>query len=173
MCRELTVSLLIGCLIGSTWIPKSESNMLTPKTNLLTFWPKEVSWEISGIPFCVCSTSCVFSTCSCGHSKSSFSRVMGSPMAKARPTSLVLQGQWKEGRLFTRIGISKMRVLRNAQKRKRKKQHSGWPWEGVQNHVWLYGGIPGVYETEQNLCNPKYMKGRIAGKRFTSMAHYS
>ena len=26
-----------GCLVGSTWIQKSKSNMLTPKTNLLTF----------------------------------------------------------------------------------------------------------------------------------------
>ena len=29
--------------------------MLTPKTNSLTFWPKEVSREMSGITFCVCS----------------------------------------------------------------------------------------------------------------------
>ena len=34
MCRELTESLLIGCLTESTWNPKSKSNMLIPKTNL-------------------------------------------------------------------------------------------------------------------------------------------
>ena len=36
MCRELTESLLIGYLIGSTWNPKSISNMLIPRSNLLT-----------------------------------------------------------------------------------------------------------------------------------------
>ena len=30
--------------------------MSTPNTNLQTFWPKEVSREMSGITFCVCST---------------------------------------------------------------------------------------------------------------------
>ena len=34
--------------------------MLTPKTDLLTFWAKEVSQEMSGITFCVCSISWAF-----------------------------------------------------------------------------------------------------------------
>ena len=122
MCRELKESLLIGCLIGSTWIPKSKSNMLTPKNNLLTSQPKEVSREMSGISWCVCSTSCVFR-----HILVAISKVLsrtrerfvigaiskrgqdstssdGSLMAKARPTSLVLQGQRKEGVSSQRSG---------------------------------------------------------------------
>ena len=60
MCRELKKLLLIGCLTESTWNPRSKSNMLTPETNLLTFWPKEVSREMGGITFCVCLISWVF-----------------------------------------------------------------------------------------------------------------
>ena len=34
---------------------RSKPNMLTPKTKSRTCWPKEVSQEMSGITFCVCS----------------------------------------------------------------------------------------------------------------------
>ena len=34
--------------------PKSKSNMSTPKTNSLTFWPKEVTQEMNGITLFVC-----------------------------------------------------------------------------------------------------------------------
>ena len=82
---------------------------------MLTSQPKEVSREMSGITFYVYSTSCVFRHSGI-HLKDSFSQTRerfvigamskrgqdttssdGSPMAKARPTSLVLQGQCKEG----------------------------------------------------------------------------
>ena len=36
-CLEPTELRLIGCSTESTWTPKSKSNMLIPKTNLLTF----------------------------------------------------------------------------------------------------------------------------------------
>ena len=48
--------LLIGYLIESIWNPKSKSNTSTPKTNSLTFWPKEVSRVMSRIIFCACLT---------------------------------------------------------------------------------------------------------------------
>ena len=60
MCQEFTEFLLIGCLTESTWNPWVKSNMWTPKTNLLTIWPREVSREMSGITFCVCSLSWAF-----------------------------------------------------------------------------------------------------------------
>ena len=37
--------------------PKSKSNMLTPRTNLLTCWPKVISRVMNGTIFFVCSTS--------------------------------------------------------------------------------------------------------------------
>ena len=107
---------MIGCLMGSTWIPKSKSNMLTPKTNLPTFQPEEVSREMGGVTFCVYSTSCVLRHILAAIEKFFLSNQRapcdigamsrrgqdttssdGSPMAKARPTNLVLQGQCKEG----------------------------------------------------------------------------
>ena len=45
----LTELHLIGCLIEFFWSPKSISNTSTPKTNSLTFKPKEVSRVMSGI----------------------------------------------------------------------------------------------------------------------------
>ena len=56
MYPEPTELLLIGYLIESIWTPRSKSNTLTPKTNLLTCWPKGVSREMNGIIFCVCLT---------------------------------------------------------------------------------------------------------------------
>ena len=44
------------------WIPKSKSNMQTPRTNLLTCWPKVISHVMTGTIFFVCSTSW-FSRC--------------------------------------------------------------------------------------------------------------
>ena len=52
---EPTELLFIGCLIELIWTPKSKSNTSTPKTNLLTFWPKEVSRGMSGIICCAYS----------------------------------------------------------------------------------------------------------------------
>ena len=46
---------LIGCSIESIWTPRSKSNTSTPKTNSLTFWPKETSRVMSGIICCACS----------------------------------------------------------------------------------------------------------------------
>ena len=45
---------LTGCLIELIWTPKSKSNTSTPKTNSLTFWPKEISRVMSGIICCAC-----------------------------------------------------------------------------------------------------------------------
>ena len=42
MRQEFTQLLLIGCLTESTWNPRLKSNMWTPKTNSLTFWPKVI-----------------------------------------------------------------------------------------------------------------------------------
>ena len=60
---ETTELRLIGCSTESIWNPRFKSNMSTPKTNSQTFWPKEVSQEMNGIIFFVCSTSWV-SRCS-------------------------------------------------------------------------------------------------------------
>ena len=56
---------LIGCLIEVISIPKSKTNTSTPKTNLLTFWPKEISRVMSGIIYCACLTLAIFSSTVC------------------------------------------------------------------------------------------------------------
>ena len=96
----------IGCLTESTWNPRSKSNVWTPKTNSLTFWPKEVSREWNHL---LCSFNIMsFPTCSGSHFRErTVSGAMskrgqetnseeGSPMAKARPTNLVMHSQCKE-----------------------------------------------------------------------------
>ena len=60
----------IDNLTESIWNPKFKSNMLTPNTNSLTFWPKEVSRKMNGITCCVCSKIMNFSMYSCSHLKS-------------------------------------------------------------------------------------------------------
>ena len=57
MFPESTELLLIGCVIESSWTPRSKSNTLTPRTNSQTYWPREISHVMNGIIFCVCSTS--------------------------------------------------------------------------------------------------------------------
>ena len=47
----------IGCSTESIQIPRSKSNMLTPKTNWQTCCPKEDSRVTNGTIFCTCSTS--------------------------------------------------------------------------------------------------------------------
>ena len=47
---------LIGYSIESIWTQKSKSSTSTPKTNLPTFQPMEISHVTNGIIFCVCST---------------------------------------------------------------------------------------------------------------------
>ena len=59
MVPEPTELLLIGCSIEPVWTPRSKSNTLTPKTNSQTYWPKEISHVMTGIIFCVCSTSAI------------------------------------------------------------------------------------------------------------------
>ena len=59
-CPALTELLLTGCLTETSWNPWFKSNKLTSRTNSLIFWPKEVSREMSGIIFSVCSTSWIF-----------------------------------------------------------------------------------------------------------------
>ena len=56
---------LVGYLTEATWTQKSKSSMLTPKTNSLTFWPKEVSHVMNGIIFSVCPIWAFFSSASC------------------------------------------------------------------------------------------------------------
>ena len=56
MFPEPTELLLIGCLIESIWTPRSKSNTLTPRTNLQTYWQREISHVMSGTILCVCST---------------------------------------------------------------------------------------------------------------------
>ena len=65
MFPEPTELLLIGCLIESTWTPRSKSNTLTPRTNSQTYWQREISHVVNGIIFCVCSTSDIFSSTNC------------------------------------------------------------------------------------------------------------
>ena len=48
---------LIGYLTESTRTPKSKSNMLTPKTNSQTYWPRAISLVMSGKIFSICSIS--------------------------------------------------------------------------------------------------------------------
>ena len=56
MFPEPTELRLIGCSIESIWTLKSKSNTLTPKTNLQTCWPREITHVMNGIIFCVCLT---------------------------------------------------------------------------------------------------------------------
>ena len=56
MFPEPTELLLIGCSIEPIWTPKSKLNTSTPKTNLQTYWPREISHVMNGIIFCVCLT---------------------------------------------------------------------------------------------------------------------
>ena len=162
MCRELTVSLLIGCLIGSTWIQKSKSNMLTPKSNLLTFLPKEIFGEMSEIPLCVCSTSCVFR-----HILVAIRKVLALEWWVSDGKSPTYQSgvarPVERGRLITRIGISKWEyseMLKNA----REKTAFQMAMRSSSKHCMVVCGIPRVYETEQNLCYPKFMKVALLGK---------
>ena len=106
---------------------------------------------------CLFNIMC-FSTSSCSHSKSSFPRVMGLWWQKPDLPVWCCKASGK------RAPDHMDRDLKNESTQKREEQHSRWPWEGVQNSVWLYGGNPGVYETEQNLCNPKFMMVSLLGK---------
>ena len=89
MYPEPTELRLIGCLTGSTLTPKSESNVLTPRTNSKTCWPKRVSRVMSGIIFFVCATIFLIrpeSRVACQREDKKWLPVkVGSPMAKARP----------------------------------------------------------------------------------------
>ena len=118
---------------------------------------------MSEIPLCVCSTSCVFSTYSCSNSKSSCSRVMGLRWQKPDLPVWCCKASGKRAPDHKDRDLKK-NTPKCWKKTQEKKQHSRWPWGGVQNNVWLYGGIPGVYETEQNLCYPKFMKVALLGK---------
>ena len=62
-CPDPTELRLIRCSTESTWNQGSKSNVLTPKTNWLTCWPKRASRVTSGTIFFVCLTSRV-SRCS-------------------------------------------------------------------------------------------------------------
>ena len=59
MFPEPTELLLNGCLIESIWIPRYKSNTLTLRTNLQTYWQREISHAMNGIIFCVCWTSAI------------------------------------------------------------------------------------------------------------------
>ena len=59
MFPEPTETLLIGCLIESSWTPKSKSNTLKPKTNSPTYWPRDISHVRNGIICCVCQISAI------------------------------------------------------------------------------------------------------------------
>ena len=52
--KELRLS---GYLTESTWTPKSNSNMLTPKTNSQTYWQRAISHVMRGTIFSICSMS--------------------------------------------------------------------------------------------------------------------
>ena len=56
MCREPGELQLIGCLTGLIWTQELRLNMLTPKTNSLTYWQWTISHVMNGIIFCVCLT---------------------------------------------------------------------------------------------------------------------
>ena len=56
---------LIGCSIELIWIPKSKSSTSTPKANLPTCEPKEISRVMSGIISCACSILGHFSSTVC------------------------------------------------------------------------------------------------------------
>ena len=97
---------------------RSKSNMLTPTTNSQTYWQREVSQEMNGITFCVCSISWVSRCILVATSKTNFLSLSqdrertvsgamskrgqnttsddGSPTAKARPINLVMHSLGKE-----------------------------------------------------------------------------
>ena len=115
MCRELTELRWIGCLIESTWNPKFKTKMLTPKNQLADILTKRCfsrnEWNHLLCLFNIMN----FSTYSGSHLTSFLSedgeRIAfgamskwgqdttssdSSPVAKARPTNLAMQGQYKE-----------------------------------------------------------------------------
>ena len=114
--RGLTESLLISCLMGSTWIPKIQIKHFDTKNQLADILTKG-SFSRNEWNHFLCSFNIMwFSTDSGSHLKSSFFQTRerlvigamskqgqdttssdGSPTAKARPTNLVLQGHCKEG----------------------------------------------------------------------------
>ena len=57
MWQEPTELLLIGCLTESILTLRSKSDVLTPRTNSLTFWPTVVSPKMNGTIYFVCWTS--------------------------------------------------------------------------------------------------------------------
>ena len=96
---------------------RSKSNMFTPTTNSRTYWQREVSQEMNGITFCVCSMSwvsrCIFAaisrnflslsqdrerTVSGAMSKRGQNTISNddSPTAKARPINPVMHSLGKE-----------------------------------------------------------------------------
>ena len=100
-CQERSELRLIGYLIESIWTPRSKSNMLTPKSNSPTCWPKVVLHVMNGIIFFDCWTSWI---CQCfpaaievqNRKQSVMSKRAqestskeGSAVAKPRPTNLV------------------------------------------------------------------------------------
>ena len=148
------------------WInldPKIQIKYVDTKKQLADILTKGNFWRNEWDPLvCLFNIMC-FSTYSCSNSKSSCSRVMGLRWQKPDLPVWCCKASGK------RAPDHKDRDLKNentpkCSKTQEKKQHSRWPWEAVQNTVWLYGGIPRVYETEQNLCYPKFMKVALLGK---------
>ena len=99
-CQEPTELRLLEYLIDSIWTLRSISNMLTPRTNSRTHWPKVVLHVMNVTIFFVCSTSWILDV-SCSHFLSNRKQSVmskrvqestakeGSVVAKPRPMSLV------------------------------------------------------------------------------------
>ena len=114
MCRELTELLLMGFYRESTWKPTSKSNMLTPNINLLTFLTKgsflRDEWNHLFVFLQYDEFSDIFrQPCQKILSQARGRSVIamskrgqhttwsdGSPVAKARPTNLVMHSQCRE-----------------------------------------------------------------------------
>ena len=61
--HEPTVLRVIGYLTEETWTTKSKSNMLIPRTNLPTYWPRAISPVMKGIISSICSQHQHFQLC--------------------------------------------------------------------------------------------------------------
>ena len=119
----LTELHLIGCLIELIWIPRSKSNTSTPKTNSLTFWPKEVSRVMSGIICCACLILAIsvlqFALLQWRNdlnkiqekNKSQKNQDLWWILLRGRHRSCRLQLQWARGRNITEIKIHGNQLL--------------------------------------------------------------
>ena len=135
---------------------RSKSNMFTPTTNSRTYWQREVSQEMNGITFCVCSMSWVSRHVLVAISKKKKHSVSqdrertvsgamskrgqnttsndGSPTAKARPINLVMHSLGKE-EISSQSSGSLVNLLNEDGREKGSDKHQETGWRTTHNRI--------------------------------------